>query len=89
MEVHASRDGKESAIKLTMPDYADMLRKIHVSPLRASVHADKLTPQEVKQFLSALGQNGLVGNKPDARPSIRVLNAPLSEPGSRAQVPRV
>ena len=39
-----------------MPDYAKKLRRVPANPLRASVTSDKLTPKEVTQFRSALGQ---------------------------------
>ena len=39
-----------------MPVYAEYLRKIPANPLRASVTSDKLTPKEITQFRSALGQ---------------------------------
>lgn len=54
--VLVKHDLKENCIELTMPDYAEKLKKIPVNPLRASVKDDKLTPREVSQFRSALGQ---------------------------------
>ena len=54
--VTVSHDVKENTLELTMPEYTDKLQKIKISPLREKVPNDKLTPREMKEFRSLLGQ---------------------------------